>query len=437
MQKKQDILTNNKRRRVLSFSDLFFLSFGGQAPFISLLTFGTVMIAEVGTEGAFAMLLATFVVFFNGLVIYFLSQRFKRGGGYYIYALYALTSRLGFNTGWNYLLYALSYGGTLLAGGAFVLYTVLSQFIPYLSLPQWFFALIVSSLASGLVLAGVRTSAKYAMVMSLIEMLTIILLSILFLYDSGWNFYNPVPTTISPVLLEAVVFGLGIPTGYGSIAPLGEEAESRDIGKAAIAVLLFGGLLATFFFYSLGALGFTGNLVEYLLSRFGIISLLFIGFIALNDGTLGGVSYILADSRTLEAMAKDKFFPSFLSMVKGNKPIYAEIFTALIFILALTSLAYFVGLYNEFVILGALAGLNNLFIHLSANVSLVRISSKRKGKHIHQIIVGIVASIISLSVFFYSLPTFEKYIVYIFFGWIILGFLYAEGIEITKASSNE
>jgi len=57
------------------------------------------MISRVGTDGALAVLVATFVVLFNGLVIYFLSARFKRGGGYYTYALYSLTSRLGFNTG--------------------------------------------------------------------------------------------------------------------------------------------------------------------------------------------------------------------------------------------------------------------------------------------------------------------------------------------------
>jgi len=71
----------NKGRKILSAIDLFFLSFGGQAPFISLLTFGTVMIIKAGIDGALAMLIATFVVLFNGLVVYFLSVRFKRGGG--------------------------------------------------------------------------------------------------------------------------------------------------------------------------------------------------------------------------------------------------------------------------------------------------------------------------------------------------------------------
>ncbi|QGA53851.1 amino acid permease [Sulfolobus sp. E5-1-F] len=432
--KKEEELKGSKK---LTFKDVFFISFGGQAPFISLLTFGTVMIGKVGTQAPFAMLIATLVVLFNGLVIYSLSGRFKRGGGYYTYAFYSLTSRLGLNTGWNYLLYGLAYGGTLLTGGAYVLYTIISTYIPSAILPsifydQWFYALIIGIISTSIVLAGVQVSAKYAIGASIAEILIISLLSILFLYDSRWNFYNPIPSSITPTLISAVVFGLGIPTGYGSIAPLGGEANPKTIGKAAISVLLFGGVLATFFFYSLAAMKFTGNLIDYLLFRFGLIGTLIIALIALSDGTLGGMTYILADSRTLKTMAEDKIMPSALSKVK-----YSELIVGLVFITALTAMTYVFGLYNTFTILGALAGLNNLFVHISANSSLVRIASKRALKHIHEIFIGIFASIVSISVFLYSLPTFNKYIVYLFFGWIILGFIYAEALEISRQSSEE
>lgn len=170
-------------KKMLTTLDLFFLSFGGQAPFISLLTFGTVMISLVGTQGALAMLVATLVVALNGVVVQRLSIRFKRGGGYYTYAHYALTERLGASTGWVYLIYALSYGGTLLAGGAYVLYSILKiiPFTPSILLNQWLVALVVSASASALVLAGVRVSARYAMIISTAEMLAIVLLAIFFL----------------------------------------------------------------------------------------------------------------------------------------------------------------------------------------------------------------------------------------------------------------
>lgn len=429
------------RRSRLSLRDLFFISFGGQAPFISLLTFGTVIISLVGVEGVIAMAIATLVVLSNGLVVYFLSKRFKRGGGYYVYAFYSLTFRLGLNTGWNYILYSLSYGGTLLTGGAYVLYIILNNYfsreVPPLLLNQWFLTLLVSLLASSLVIAGVKVSARYAMVISLIEMVALIFLSLFFFYNSKWNFYNPIPSSFSPSLSEAVVFALGIPTGYGSITPLGEEARSTEIGKAAIYVLLLGGALASLFFYSLGSLNFTGNLPYYLLSRFGIVGLLIPSFISLNDGVLGGMTYVLANSRTIKAMAEDKVLPYFLSKIKLGKPLFSELFISSIFILSLTLITYYVGLFNAFTFLGALAGLNNLFIHISASMSLVRVASKRSRKHLHEIIIGLFATAFSLFVFFYSLPTFNKYDVYFFMGWIILGFLYAEVLEILKTSQNE
>ncbi len=98
----------------------------------------------------------------------------------------------------------------------------------------------------------------------------------------------------SPYLLVAVIFGLGIPTGYGSIAPLGGDAKDKKaIGKAAIAVVIYGGLLATFFFYSLGSLNFTGNLIVYLITHFGILGLIIVPVIALSYGVLGGILKII------------------------------------------------------------------------------------------------------------------------------------------------
>ncbi|BDC17805.1 APC family permease [Acidianus sp. HS-5] len=432
-------INKSRTKSKLSTADLFFLSFGGQAPFISLLTFGTVMISLVGTQGAFAMLIATAVVALNGIVVQRLSSRFKKGGGYYTYAYYALTERLGTSTGWVYLAYALSYGGTLLAGGAYVLYSILNilPFTPGILLNQWLLALIVSGLASGLVIAGVNASAKYAMVMSTAEMIALVALSIFFLRDSGWHFYNPFSGSLSPSLFEAVVFGLGIPTGYGSIAPLGYDASSKSIGKVAVAVVFYGGLLATFFFYSLGAVDFTGNLVQYLLTDFGIIGAITLGFIALNDGTLGGMAYILANSRTVKAMSENKVFPSMLAKDVNGKPLYAEILIAGIFTSIVVVLTYFMNLYNVFLILGGLAGISNLFIHGSADLSLVRITAKRANKHWWEVSVGVLASLISIGVLIYSFAGFSPIMINIFLGWIVLGFFYLEIKEMLSSSSEE
>jgi amino acid transporter len=425
--KSTDSLKSTEKK--LSFPELFFISFGGQAPFISLLTFGTVMIAMVGTAGAFAMMIATAVVFFNGIVVYFLSRRYRRSGGYYIYALYGLSGGLGIETGWSYLLYALAYGGTLLAGGAYVLSYVLG-------ISQILTVLLVSLLASTMVIAGIKVSAKYAMVMSTIEMIIIVVLSIIFLHSSGWHFYDPV--IYSPYLLVAVIFGLGIPTGYGSIAPLGGDAkDSKAIGRAAITVVIFGGLLATLFFYSLGSLHFTGNLIIYLVTHFGILGIIIVPIIALSDGILGGIAYILANSRTFGAMSEDGRFPKIFSKKYRGKPVFSELLIAAIFVIVLSIMTHFMGLYATFLALGALAGLMNLIIHSSADFSLIKIATRKARTSIKELTAGIVAVTISIFILVDSLPGISLIIQYLFFAWIIIGFLYAETFAIVRETSKD
>ena len=78
-------------RRKLSAFEAFSLSFGGQAPFTSIITFGTVGLQLGGSFLVLATLIGTILVLLNGLVIYRLSLRYSEQGGYFTYAFYSLT----------------------------------------------------------------------------------------------------------------------------------------------------------------------------------------------------------------------------------------------------------------------------------------------------------------------------------------------------------
>ncbi|AOL16348.1 amino acid permease [Sulfolobus sp. A20] len=421
-------------KRVIRFRELFFISFGGQGPLISLLTFGTVMIFYAGLLSTFAMIGATIVVLMNGLVIYFLSKRFTRSGGYYTYAFHGLTEKLGLSTGWNYIIYAFAYGGTLLAGSAYIIY-LMTGFSPF------YISVIIVILASIIFMSGVKISSKYAIGSGIVEMIGIVLLSVFFLYLSNFHFYLPIfsEKDITTKFIEGILFGLGIPTGYGSITPLSGEVKyaQKTVGEVAISVILVGGLLSSFFFYALASLNFTGNLVQFLLSTLNLPERIGILVVAINDGMLGGMAYMLASSRVIYAMSKDELLPKFFSKVNKERPIYSEALSTVFFIIGLTLSSYLLGLYGTFQALGALAGLFNIFIHMSANFSLFRISLKRFIKRVGEIVVSILAILISAYIFLYSLPSVEKYVAYIFFGWIILGFLYAESLDILRQTPRE
>jgi hypothetical protein len=229
--------------------DLVFLSFGGQAALLSLLTYATGVISYARGFAPVVVVIGTLLVLFNAAVVYGLSKRYGEAGGYYIYAFYSLTRRLGLETGWLYILYSTVYGSAYVLGAAYVLFYVL-----HVS-PLAAAALIFVPAAIFLVL-GIRPSAMYAEIASIVELVVLVYITLINLAIAGFHFYNPFSRSESLIplsmLAAGILFAIGIPTGYGSITPLGGEAlKKEDIGKAALIVVVAGGLLGALVVYSI------------------------------------------------------------------------------------------------------------------------------------------------------------------------------------------
>lgn len=411
----------------ISPTEVFFLSFGGQSPFISLMAFGTVMISYMGVHAGFAMIMTTLLVMANASVVYSLSKRFNKGGGYYTYALHTLTSNLGITTGWMYILYSLSYGGTLMMGGVYVL-NLLTGLNPF------YLTLVVSILASTVVIAGVKLSARYAVGVGILEIVAILGLSVFFMYQSGFVFYNPVPKSLPMNLPEAILFGIGIPSGYSSIVSYPEEIEnaSKTVSRISLLVPLVGGGMASFFFYALADLGFTGNLVQFLTSKFGLAGGVAISAVALSDAVLGGIAYLLAGSRTIYNMSKNGHLIRYLASEHRGQPKVAEILVSVLMLISLSFLSLNFSPLVALGLIGGVSGMSNLYIHMAAGVSLARMGRRKPLKHLHEIAFSAISLAFSAWVLFISLVQLEKYVVYFFLGWIILGFLLAESLEMVR-----
>ena len=116
---------NEEPKRVIGILDLIFISLGGQSPFLSVLTYGVEAYLLAGTGASLAIILGTILVLVNGMSVYILSRKFTKTGGYYTYAYYSLTKRLGFETGWLYLLYSSMYGSAYVLGASYILSTII------------------------------------------------------------------------------------------------------------------------------------------------------------------------------------------------------------------------------------------------------------------------------------------------------------------------
>ncbi|MEM3329211.1 MAG: APC family permease [Saccharolobus sp.] len=429
-------------KRHLSFIDIVFLSMGGQSPFLSILTYGITVFLLVGAFAPIAIILGTLLVLINGLVVYELSKRFTKEGGYYTYVFYSLTKKLGFETGWLYLFYSTTYGVAYIYGASFILYHVLG-------INPWIAGLGLLSITSLFSIMGIRISTKYAIVTSLLEIGIMTLLAILFIQSTGFHFYNPFSYNINlDGLALAILFGSGIPTGYGSITPISGEAKDarRTVSSAIITVILLGGLLAAFDVYAIGdhLLFFhipiqSVDILSLIKNRLGLVTFIFVIFAALNDGILGSLSFLTATSRTIFAMAATDFLPKIFSKFENYRGPINAIFlsVAFYFITTIIGLYFITNPFIAFGFMGSVALLASLFVHIASNFSLVRISIRKIRKRVSQLVLGIVAAIFSIYDLIYSMMSSVPLQVYIFMGWIIIGFLVIEVINMIEEGSEE
>jgi amino acid transporter len=318
------------------------------------------------------------LVLINGIVVSKLSKKYEEGGGYYIYAMYSLTRRLGLETGWMYIFYSSFYGAAYIIGSSFVLHFVFNL-NPLLS------ALIVFIPASTFLIIGIKPSAKYAELSGIIEIIVIAAIFVISIYLSNFHFFNPIQK-IPPLgqIAISLLFAIGIPTGYGSITPLSEESiNSKNIGRVVLLVIIIGGLITSLAIYGIIDVGLfksqlstilssTAPVLSLLKTNFGIVGLFIMVYAAISDGILASLSFMLGTSRTVYAMSQKDMLPSVFTWLRNNEQIMASILTAFIYgIISFLGLATIKNPFYLFLELGALAGLANVFVHLSANFSLI------------------------------------------------------------------
>ncbi|BBD73849.1 amino acid permease [Sulfodiicoccus acidiphilus] len=425
-------------RRELDFKDIFFLSLGGQAPFLSMLTYVTAVFTFSGSFSPIVMVVATGIVFVNGVVVYKLSTKYSSAGGYYTYAVHSLSKTLGLETGWIYLFYSVLYGAAYVAGSAFIVNFVLG-------VPTWI-AISIPLIPSTIFLVmGVKPSTRYAIVAAAMELAVLVGIAIFALKLANFAFYVPDHPPTSPMLWLAILFGTGVPTGYGSITPVSGEVKNakRTVGKAALAVILTGGLLMSLDAYGIADVAMrTGSLSSILASKIPIFEVLgrvlgpltipLLLFVAINDGVLATLAFMTASSRTMFAMGWDRTLPSFLGKVNGNKPLNAILVTIMVFAAVVVPSAFLLGPYGAFLALGAAAGLGGLTVHLSANFSLLRISTKRIEKRKVEMAVALAAVAVTAVTLGFSLTSTERVLADTFLGWVIGGFLYGETLRMRR-----
>ena len=458
--KTSDIQQSKDLKRQLSFSDVFFLSFGGQSPLLSLLTYGAVALSLGGYFAPIIILIGTGVVLINGLVVNRLSKRFTSLGGYYTYAMNLLSERFGFQTGWMYLYFSILFGSAYVIGTVYIVNYVFG-------ISPIVIALAITIPAFFLLIFGAKPSAKYAIFAGIIEIVVLIAFFLFSIYFSHSTFYSPISypgaTNISVGQLAlAIVFVMGIPLGYSAIAPISGEiiGAEKVVGKTMISVILIGGSLAAVFIYGLINLLVSNgvsissvssgsglvviNIINTYFGGFGKYFVVILAVAAINDGVLAVLSLSSAASRTIFKMSLDQALPGFFSKQRSGQPIVANLSAGIASLLISTLLLIPFQPSVVFIALGTTSIFGEMFIHLAANFSLLRVSLRRMRRKLFggfsslrtilypfgEIALAFSAVIITAFVLVFSMLSASLLYVAFFLGWIVVGYLLSDVKEI-------
>ncbi|WP_298276217.1 APC family permease [Ferroplasma sp.] len=436
-------VSTNQLKRSVGFADIFFMSFGGQAPFLSMLTYATAALLLATFFSPVVLIIGTLVVLINGAGVYYLSKKHDETGGYFNYAYKSLSHRFGFETGWLYLFYSLLYAGGYVTGSIFVLTYVVS---PYVVIPPLVAFLIVFIPTATFLLLGIKPSSKYAVFSASLELIVLVGVIVAALYGAHFLVYNPLISVPSPsVIFLGILFAIGIPTGYGAITPVSGEVQNakKNVGKAAIMVIVIGGLLESLVLYSLVDYGLaTHSFSTLLTTNIPVITIMYqiVGpyalplllFAAINDGILGSLAFFTAFSRNLYAMSDRGIIHKKISElnVRTGTPVIAGLITLIAALIILVPTLTFVNSFIIFLALGSIAGLGNLIVHLTANFSLFKVNLVKAQRKIGEFGISLLGIIISGFVFIYSLLTSDTYMIELVLGFIIMGFIILEILDV-------
>ena len=344
--------------------------------------------AYVGASTTFVFLLALIGVTSAMYMNYVFSGRISHAGGYYAYVRAGLGPRLGIFSGWLYFINILG----ALAGFAVLFFAgVLWPLIPQLSsnpygwIPIAFIPLVLILV---LLYRGLRPSMKYTIIGGIIEVGTLIIISVAIIIRLGPHNtfipFTPHGNSFGNLGLATVYSILGF-VGIGSVITLSEELHNpKKIVKKSIVV----GMLITAVVYILVSyamvVGYGINKMAAFSTAtdpgftvvdnyFGPVVMIVFIIITLNSFLSNGIAEGNAFSREGFAMARDGIvFPKSLATVhkkfgSPNKIIIVEWFI----VVALTLVGGLVfGPFEGAAIITAVNGVSLYIVHILANFSL-------------------------------------------------------------------
>lgn len=429
----------------------------GIAPLVAMTSVLTASAVYAGGSVTLSYILGLMVVFLIVNTIFQYSIRTASAGGYYTFISKSLGPRIGFVTGWIYIIYGL---GVLLNEPIF--YGLMVQLsLPYffgISLPSYTWLLIVIAfllIELLITVLGIKISLKYTLTSSLIELSLILIFSIVVIVESGpSNSYLPFTPALSPTGWQGVFYGLFFSmlafAGYDTTVNIAEEAKlpEKTIGKSVIVQVLLTGFVFIIMAYATtigwgmynmntfassitNGISIPGVLLVY--KYLGIAAVITMLVLVGNSTISSSTSFLNAVGRNLFALGREVLPKSLAKVSRKYRTPYVSLlimsFSSIIIVsvasVVMNALSDVSQTLNLFLIAATIATLGTITMQILINFALPFYSRKfTKKSIIFHIILPITAFAFLLGALYASVwpPSFPvEFGPIIFILWALIG----------------
>jgi len=418
---------------------------------------GVAAMTFAGYTAPLAFLIGGLTLFFAIIPVYIFSQKISNAGGYYKYVEAATQNKyISKSVGLWHLFWII---GDMIAASIIVgwfTWVGLSSLLNY-TIP--FYVVILLSLIVPILYLivgyfGIKTTAKTAITVGLLQIILFVAFAIALIVKTPYNslsYFNIKNSTngLYGFFLAMVVGAFLAYGGYGSVVSLGEEAKLSKITlkKAIVTALLIMVAFDTFVVYSIVAAA-GPNLSEadsafapglYMVNKFFGVDLALIAFVFVIFAQIfSPVIFGNSGARTVFALARDGLLPKNLAKVHNRykSPHIATLWVFIFLVIGIFAtmiplvllLGESNGLFYSWVIWGTAITVFTLLYHILVNNTLVLFIKRIKAKIniLVHIVAPSIASVIMIIAIYYTLAglTGPMSAVYVLIAaWIIISLI--------------
>jgi len=224
------------------------------APAMAAFSFTQTLVGSAGAQAPLAYVVGLVIVLALGVCLVQLARKFPSAGGYFTYVSRTLGPRLGFLTGWMFVLYSPVVTGPSLAFLGHILEAELQGNYGWSGFHWWMMVAGGIPLVAYAGYAGISLSIRFIVIVGAVEILIVTALGITGLLDPGPGGFSLRPfvpgfnpggiATFSGFILAVVLTVQGL-TGWEGAVPLAEETINprRNVPRSIMASIAIIGVM--------------------------------------------------------------------------------------------------------------------------------------------------------------------------------------------------